>query len=303
MRHPSTLLALPLLLTLAAPAQARDQARGPVTCTPSATTLCLNSSRFEVEVDWEDELANTGAGQVLPFGFDDTGFFYFADPDLPDLVIKVLDGTAINDHWWVFYAGLTEWEFTVTVTDTASGEQQIYFNPFATYPSIADTAAFHDPSRHPGSGAPAPLRALEPPARGAPVECVPGPTVLCLDQNRFQVEVEWQDFTMTTGAAQTMSLTGLSGYFTFFTPTNVDLLVKIVDGGASGSFWFFYGGLADLGYTITVTDRCSGAEKVYTNSLGTRASVADYDAFPLTPSCIPPIFEDGFESGDTTVWQ
>ena len=47
----------------------------------------------------------------------------------------------------------------------------------------------------------------------------------------------------------------------------------------------------------------SGAVQAYTNPLGILASAGDFDAFPATPSCTPPIFTDGFESGDTTAWQ
>jgi hypothetical protein len=57
-------------------------------------------------------------------------------------------------------------------------------------------------------------------------------------------------------------------------------MVKIVDGRAvNGRFWFFYGSLSNVQYTITVTDTVTGAVKTYQNPSGNLASVADTSAF------------------------
>ncbi|MEM7587417.1 MAG: ELWxxDGT repeat protein, partial [Acidobacteriota bacterium] len=113
------------------------------TCTPSATSLCLNQGRFRVEVAWRDFEGGTGPGRPVPVNGDDSGLLYFFDPDNWEMLIKVLDGCAINDHYWVFAAATTDVEYTLTVTDTSSGEHAEYFNPLGNAsPAITDTGAF-----------------------------------------------------------------------------------------------------------------------------------------------------------------
>jgi hypothetical protein len=60
------------------------------------------------------------------------------------MLIKVLDrcGTPF-DSFWVFYAATTNVGFELTVTDTVSGEVEIYRNPVGmTALPVQDTQAF-----------------------------------------------------------------------------------------------------------------------------------------------------------------
>jgi photosystem II stability/assembly factor-like uncharacterized protein len=107
----------------------------------SATALCLQGRRFQMEVAWSDFNGNTGAGQTLP-GNDQTGSFWFFDPNNTELAVKVLDGRALNNHFWVFYASLTNVAYTLTVTDTATGAVRVYKNPLGHFGSAGDTEAF-----------------------------------------------------------------------------------------------------------------------------------------------------------------
>ncbi len=59
------------------------------------------------------------------------------------MLIKVLDGCDITNHFWVFFAATTNVEYTVHVTDTDTGAVQQYFNPLGVAPpAITDTMAF-----------------------------------------------------------------------------------------------------------------------------------------------------------------
>jgi hypothetical protein len=112
-------------------------------CTPNATTTCLNEGRFQVRVDWRDFGNMTGPGQVVPFGSDDSGLFYFFSADNWEMLIKVLDGCNINDRYWVFAAATTNVEYTLRVTDTETGASKQYRNPLGqASPAITDTSAF-----------------------------------------------------------------------------------------------------------------------------------------------------------------
>jgi hypothetical protein len=84
-----------------------------------------------------------------------------------------------------------------------------------------------------------------------------------------------------------VSLTADSGYFWFFSSGNVELVVKALDGRAfNDKYWIFYGALSDVAYTLVVTDTVTGEVKVYANTSGNLASVADAAAFPL-PATAP----------------
>ena len=116
-------------------------------CTASATVLCLgDDARFAVQVDWRDFSDRIGAGQSSPLT-DDSGAFWFFGPENVELVVKVVDGTAENDHFWIFYASLTNVEFTLTVTDTALGNQRVYRNIRGQHASQGDILAFPQSSQ------------------------------------------------------------------------------------------------------------------------------------------------------------
>ena len=118
--------------------------------------------------------------------------------------------------------------------------------------------------------------------RCLPPNCNATPTTLCLQYGRFSARVDWKQSPLGPSfQAQGVPVTTDSGYFWFFGPDNVELMVKVLDGtGINGDFWVFYGALSDVAYTLTVTDTLTGASRVYDNPQGTLASVADTHAFP-----------------------
>src|SRR5436305_9722454 len=139
MRRFLALLVFPLAFGLAA---APGLAQGSCFPFPTATHLCLNGARFQAEVTWSVPGLGTGAGQAVPLT-DDTGSFWFFDNSNLELMIKVLDGRAVNGHFWVFYGGLSDVEYRITVTDTATGVHEIYVKPAGRLASGSDVAAFN----------------------------------------------------------------------------------------------------------------------------------------------------------------
>jgi hypothetical protein len=113
------------------------------TCSADSTHLCLQQGRFRVAVDWQDGRGNSGAGSVTPAVTADSGVFWFFAPDNWELLVKVLDGCALNRRIWVFAAATTNVHYTLTVTDTVSGQARTYQNPGgqAALP-VNDTDAF-----------------------------------------------------------------------------------------------------------------------------------------------------------------
>jgi hypothetical protein len=103
--------------------------------------------------------------------------------------------------------------------------------------------------------------------------------------------VAWHDpFNGGQGIGQGVRLTLDSGYFWFFNPANVELVVKVLDGRAvNGKFWVFYGALTNVEYDIRVRHHLTGAEKTYHNPPFRFRSHADTGAFTITPcNCAPP---------------
>ena len=63
-------------------------------------------------------------------------------PSNPELMVKVLNGTAMNGHWWVFAAGLTELPVTLTVTDTEGRVWSARSPGGAAFQPVSDMQAF-----------------------------------------------------------------------------------------------------------------------------------------------------------------
>ena len=115
--------------------------------------------------------------------------------------------------------------------------------------------------------------------------CVPSDTILCLRDNRFQVEATWSTAT-ASGQAQVVPQTDDSGAFWFFSQGNLELLVKVLNacGAKSPRFWVFASGLTNVGVHLTVTDTQSGETWERDNPLGQRfPPLFDTNAFASCP--------------------
>ncbi|MEM7351642.1 MAG: hypothetical protein AAF657_12675, partial [Acidobacteriota bacterium] len=99
--------------------------------------------RFEVDIEWEDFSGTVGSGKVVPFGSADSGLFWFFSAANWEVLVKVLDGCGINDHFWVFAAATTDVKYTLRVRDRQTGLVKEYTNPLGVASdAITDTSAF-----------------------------------------------------------------------------------------------------------------------------------------------------------------
>jgi hypothetical protein len=124
---------------------------------------------------------------------------------------------------------------------------------------------------------------LQNPATGG--SCTPSASSLCLRAARFRVEVQWTTPDGQSGAGRAVPLTSDTGYFWFFGATNVEVVLKVLDGcGLNSRFWVFAGGLTSVRTTITVTDTKTGAVKTYSNPQNTPfRPIQDSAAFATCP--------------------
>lgn len=115
--------------------------------------------------------------------------------------------------------------------------------------------------------------------------CVQGPTTLCLQDGRFKVEGTFQTPAGQLGLAKMVKLTEETGYLWFFSDTNVETVVKVLDACTYNQrFWVFAGGLTNVRTTLTVTDTATGQVKTYQNPQGTAFQpIQDASAFATCP--------------------
>ena len=258
-------------------------------CSDGGAALCLNGGRFRAEAVWSVPTQNaSGTGTAVTLT-PDTGYFWFFSSNNVELVVKVLDGRAVNGRFWVFSGALTDVEYTLRITDTKTGAVQSYFNPQGTLSSFSDANAFAPgailPGRAAGADGPAEggsaTRSVIFDARDAASSCQVNPTTLCVHNGRFQARVAWEVPSQgTSGSGTATTLTADTGHFWFFSPNNVEIVLKVVDGRAfNGKFWVFAGSLSDVKYTITVTDTLTGQTNTYVNPSGALKSFSDVSAF------------------------
>lgn len=232
-------------------------------CVPSAGALCLSGGRFRVSARWREFVGRLGEATAVPLTAD-SGYFWFFDAANPELLVKVLDACATEAHnYWVFTTGLTDVEVTLDVQDSGSGETR-RFETRLGEPFLAafDAGSFRVcPERRPAATAPAAAASLG--------------TLLPLLGGRFEAEASWR-YPGASGVGEAVALSDQAGYFWFFHPDNVELLVKVLDGcplQPYPAYWVFAGGLTDLEVVLTVRDLFTG--RVY--------SVATPGGIPFPP--------------------
>jgi photosystem II stability/assembly factor-like uncharacterized protein len=114
---------------------------------PSLTLL----GRFEATLTaFDPRTGRTENGLALA---QDARWGYFSlpaftgAPSFPEVFVKMLDGTSLGGFFWLFHTGLTDLEYTLTVTDHVSGAQKTYVNDRSDPSRLcggADTAAFRE---------------------------------------------------------------------------------------------------------------------------------------------------------------
>jgi len=255
-------------------------------CVADASTACLLGGRFQVQTWWHDPRGDTGGTGGATARSDQSGTFWFFGPGIVELLVKILDGRVLTDHYWVFYGALSDVEYWVAVTDTETGFLKGYHNPPGNLCGVPDTLAL------PGDGLrieTGPVEAavlfpsLQTPATGAVGKragvCTPGPRTLCLLEGRIQVEADFAAPDGAAGPAQAVPDASNTGFFWFFNADNLELAVKVLDGrSVNGHYWVFWGSLSDVHYTLTVTDTETGARRTYANPQSNFCGGADIEA-------------------------
>ncbi len=262
-------------------------------CFESGWSDCVGEGRFRVEAEYGVEGGERKPALIRDaFLGDDGSLFYFYSWDNPELLVKVLDGCALNGHYWVFGSAATDREYVVLVEDLRDGTRQEYRRDRSD-PLIAEVTAFPcRPGRVSASAEvvlpPAAAGSFDPPAAGATVRPASEATAVasrvdiengggwgcynawfadCMVDGRFGVIVhywlpheEWADEdekreARTTANVRQAALGDNASLFYFFSWDNPELLLKVIDGCAiNGHYWVFGSAATDLEYRVWVRD-------------------------------------------------
>lgn len=111
--------------------------------------------------------------------------------------------------------------------------------------------------------------------------CASTSTAACMHGGRFQVTLDYSTAEVTNEAAQVkdVDLGPASALFYFFDDTNVEALVKVLDGcGVNGNFWVFGAAATDLPYRLIVVDTQTRRATGYLNPPGAPPAITDSKA-------------------------
>ena len=119
-------------------------------CVANDTTVCLLSDRFRVSIAYINQFANPpapgnfrGAKLVAGVQNPDVATFGISSPQAIEVVVRIQDTRPFGlNRFDVYYGGLTDLEYTVTVTDTQTGTTRTYRNPPGTVGGGVDRTSF-----------------------------------------------------------------------------------------------------------------------------------------------------------------
>ena len=257
-------------------------------CRPSDDHACLNERRFEVSARYSTaNVSRATAKRLDTYGLRDSGaLFYFFGPDNPEMLLKVLNGCWLNNHWWVFGSAATDLMYEVAIEDLAEGGGTVGYrhngggvivadNGYSTGSGvIADTSAFpcgqsaatqvskrqsvvwSEALARPkyDQDAASPVAALQETGNTTDYGCASS----CLQDWRFNVGVRFGGPGGARSGSRRKLVHGLGNsgaLFYFFGPDNPEMLPKVVNGCAFNGHWWVFGSAAtDLNYSVRISD-------------------------------------------------
>lgn len=111
-------------------------------CAPDASTLCFDSGRFRVRSEWHDFAGASGTGMAEYLG-EESGYFWFFDPESVEVAVKWIDGCDFNDRYWIYASGLTNVAVDLTVEDTLNHRTWTRETRLGeAFPAFLDASAF-----------------------------------------------------------------------------------------------------------------------------------------------------------------
>jgi hypothetical protein len=272
-------------------------------CVASDTTVCLANDRFRVTVDFLNQFANPPqpgklrTARLLPgLQNPDTATFGFSSAQNIEVVVRIQDTRPFGlNRFDVYYGGMTDVEYTVTVQDMQTGTTRLYRNSPGMVGGGVDRSSF------PTNGSTTAVYALvqgTSAARApivlpnvAPSTCSANANTTCLVDGRFAVKIDFLN--QFANPPQPGSLLGAkllpgsqnpdTAIYGFGSPQAIEAVVRIQDARPFGlnRFDIYFGGMTDVEYTVTITDTTTGTVRQYRNPPGAVGGGVDRASFAL----------------------
>jgi hypothetical protein len=256
------------------------------TCGTSTTQMCIDNARYRVTLT---AIAN---GQTLQgtVAYQSDVFGYFTLPQIdkptsPQVFVKVLGPVQGPNGLvpWVFYSGLTNLDYTLTVVDTQTGQT---FNSYHVAPPSDPTKSVGDFDVFGAHSTQCSNVTVSSGQTSPGGSCTNTSSAICL-LNRFSVTTFFKDNpsrSTNQGAGAAVPVNSDFGFFTAPSvspnPTDIQGFIKMIDATSfTGKFWVFLGGLTDFDATFTVTDTVTGKQKIYDKPAGSTCGLNDTGAF------------------------
>lgn len=111
-------------------------------CSTTDFAVCLLGGRFEVAASFTAPNGGPAGNAHVVQLTDDSAYLWFFSADNVEVLVKALNGCALNSRYWFFAGGLTNLDVVITVTDAKTGTMQQYHNRQGTpFQPIQDTSA------------------------------------------------------------------------------------------------------------------------------------------------------------------
>ena len=236
----------------------------------TSTNLAMLKGRFKVQVRYRNQFANppvegllTGKSLVSST-LADTAVFWFDTPLIVELMVRVSDARPFDNNYHIYYGGLSDVEFFISVTDTVTGKTVEYHKGPSSLKGEVDRKSF------PADPAPVTLQdGIEALMARAVAPNADTSTLTML--GRYQVRMRYRNqfaSPATTGYLLGRSIakaaTTDTAVFYFENPESVEWMVRFSDVRPfANRVDFFHGGLSDVEYVVEVTDTQTGVQKEY----------------------------------------
>ncbi|MCK6685246.1 MAG: PKD domain-containing protein [Thermoanaerobaculia bacterium] len=270
----------------------RDQAYGryrsyALRLEAATSPVLLSGGGIAVDVLWRSQYSGQGGrAMAIPQG-DRFAYFYFSDPSNPEVFVKVLDFGA-DKPYLLFYAGLTDFEYTVTFTNLKTGKSVQYQKPPGSFSGGATNNDLPHASFRTLLWSKDGLEVEEIGTRASAVggtssKLGTSPSVpkadaseMVLSRGAVAVSVNWRSqYSGQSGVAFALPQKDEFGFFYFTDRSNPEVFVKVLDFGADRPYLVFYAGLTDFEYEVTFRNVHTGQKVTFKKPAGTFIGGAD----------------------------
>jgi hypothetical protein len=242
------------------------------------------NNRFFVQVRYKNQFDGNKTGKLVgrslfSSSISETAVFTFGDANVVELLVRVSDARPFDDNIHVFLGGLSDVEFWVVVTDSATGIVHEYGKPANKLVGVIDRTTFP---------AAASLQTNPDSLLTPPIAVDAETSTIKLLNGRFQVRMRYRNqFTNPAGTGylnvRSIASTPTTETAVFYFGENAgstEWMVRFSDARPfANRIDMFHGGLSDVELTIEVLDTKTGTRKEYSKAPFSLSGLVDRTSY------------------------